>query len=131
MQNTHHIKLAVFPFEDLSQQKELGIFCRSFSEDLIIELSRFRQLRIFNFPNDIFSIDAQKLSDTLKNGYFVQGTFRSEKEIVRINVQLYDSDSRHLVWGNRFEGYLTSLGEIKDNLLKGLVAILQQQIDHD
>lgn len=131
MQNTHYITLAVFPFEDLSPQKELGIFCRSFSEDLIIELSRFRQLRIFNFPGDILSNDAQKFSDILKNGYFVQGTFRSEKEIVRINVQLYDSDTRHLVWGNRLEGNLISMDEIKDNLLKGLVAILQQQIDHD
>lgn len=35
MQNQHPIPLAIFPFEDLSSQKEISIFCRYFSEDLI------------------------------------------------------------------------------------------------
>jgi TolB-like protein len=131
MQDNQYIALAVYPFEDLSAQKELGIFCRSFSEDLITELSRFRQLRVVSFPVDMLTGNSQIVSSTLKKGYFVQGTFRSEKETVRINVQLYDSDSRHLVWGNRLEGNLTDLNEIQDNLLKSVVAVLQQQIDHD
>lgn len=131
MQSNLHISLAVFPFEDLSLQKELAIFCRSFSEDLITELSRFRQLRIVKFPAHILPGNSQQMSDILKNGYFVQGTFRSEKEIVHINVQLYDSDSQRLVWGNRLEGKLILLNEIQDNLLKGVVSALQQQIDID
>lgn len=131
MQSNYHITLSIFPFEDLSPQKELGIFCRSFSEDLITELSRFRQLRVVKLTNDVLSGDSQKLLDTLKNSYFVQGTFRSEKEIVRINVQLFDSDNRRLVWGNRLEGNINELGEIQDNLLKSVVGVLQKQIDHD
>lgn len=131
MQSDYQIILAVFPFEDLSSQEELGIFCRSFSEDLMTELSRFRQLRVVKFPHNILAVNSQKLLDTLKGGYFVQGTFRSEKERVRINVQLYASDNRRLVWGNRFEGKLTALSDIQDNLLKGVVAVLQQQIDQD
>jgi TolB-like protein len=129
MQNNHHITLVVFPFEDLSSQKDLGIFCRSFSEDLITELSCFRQLRVIIFPNDLISNGSQKLPDLLKNGYFVKGTFRYEKETVLINVQLFDSENQHLVWGNRLEGDLTRLNEIQDNLLKSVVAVLQQQID--
>ena len=131
MQNNQHIPLAVFPLDDLSPQQALGIFCRSFSEDLITEISRFRQLRVVKLPADILSNNPEMLSETLKKGYFVQGTFRSDHELVRINVQLYTSDTRHLVWGNRFEGKLTELDEIQDNLLKSIVVILQQQIDHD
>jgi TolB-like protein len=129
MQNNHHITLVVFPFEDLSPQKDLGIFCRSFSEDLITELSCFRQLMVIIYPKDILSNGSQKIPDLVKNGYFVKGTFRYEQNTVLINVQLFDSENQHLVWGNRFEGDLTRLNEIQDNLLKSVVAVLQQQID--
>lgn len=131
MQDNHHITLIVFPFEDLSPENELGIFCRSFSEDLITELSRFRQLRLINLPVELLADAQPKIPESLNNGYLVKGTFRSEGKVVRINVQLYDNDNRHLVWGNRFEGNLTELGDIKENLLKNVVAVLQQQIDHD
>jgi TolB-like protein/Tfp pilus assembly protein PilF len=122
------IALAVFPFEDLSSRKELGIFCRSFSTDLITGLSRFRQLRVFRFSQDI---SPGKILDTLKTGYFVQGDFRLKTETVLLNVQLYNTETRRLVWGNKFEGKLTQLNEIQDDLLKSVVAVLQQQIDYD
>lgn len=131
MEHTHYVTLAVFPFENLSTKRELGIFCRSFSEELITELSRFRQLRVVNLHNKNAAVDSQQVYDTLKLDYFVQGTFRSEKEAIRINVQLYHNESRHLVWGNRFDGVITDLSDIQDNLLKGIVAALQQQIDQD
>src|SRR5918993_354190 len=131
MQATDHITLAVFPFEDLSQQEELGVFCRSFNADLITELSRFRQLRVAKFPDELLSGDSQKLIDSINSGYFVKGSFRADKKLIRINVQLYHSDVHHLVWGNRFEGELVALDEMQDKLLRSVVAVLQQQINHD
>tara|TARA_R110002167_G_scaffold134051_7_gene319384 strand:- start:3527 stop:5293 length:1767 start_codon:yes stop_codon:yes gene_type:complete len=126
MQKNQRIILAVFPFEDLSLKKELSVVCRSFSVDLITELSRFRQLMVMKVSEDFPNI-----LDTLKTGYFVQGTVRSEKKGVKINVQLYNNENRHLVWGNRLEGSLTDVSNIQDNLVKSVVAVLQQQIDHD
>lgn len=133
MQATDHITLTIFPFEDLSLQKEPGIFCRAFSTDLITELSRFRQFRVINLPAQDLEADvsASKLFDSAKTDYFIQGTFRCEKELVRINVQLYNSSTRHMVWGNRLEGSLSGMHEIQDNLLAAVVGILQQQINND
>lgn len=131
MQDKNQISLAIFPFEDLSSQKDPGIICRSFSEDLLTELSRFRQLRIVKLPNNLLTNSIQSIPDILKNGYFVNGTFRSEKEILHINVQLYESESHRLVWGNRLEGKLTDLNEIHDSILRSVVSVLQQQINYD
>lgn len=130
---TDHITLSVFPFEDLSLQKDLGIFCRSFSSDLSTELSRFRQFHVISFPfqDTNFDVSSTNLFDALETDYFVQGSFRCEKEMVRINVQLYNTNTRHMVWGNRLEGSLARLHEIQDNLLAGIVSVLQQQIDYD
>jgi TolB-like protein/Tfp pilus assembly protein PilF len=128
MNSSGTITLAVFLFEDLSSRKELGIFCRSFSMDLITGLSRFRQLKIIKL---FYGVSPDEIPATLKNGYFVQGDFRCHNEIVLLNVQLYNIETKHLVWGNRFEGKLTDLNEIQDNLLRSVVAVLQQQINHD
>jgi len=128
-----HITLTVFPFEDLSLERELGIFCRSFSVDLVTELSRFRQFQVISLParaNDT-GVTTTGWFEDLQTDYFIQGTFRCEQEKVRINVQLYNNESRHMLWGNRFEGKLTSLHEIQDNLLAGVVGELQQQINYD
>src|SRR5690606_4298695 len=86
---------------------------------------------IVRFPTDSILEDPQKQVETIQNGYFVQGTFRSEKDTVKVNVQLYDIESRRLVWGNRFEDKLTELNEIQDKLLRGVVTVLQQQIHMD
>ena len=128
MHSSGSIALAVFPFEDLSSRKELSIFCRSFSTDLITRLSRFRQFRVIRFSPDV---SPEGIPDTIKSGYFVQGEFRCHNETVLLNVQLYNIETKHLVWGNKFEGDLKDLNEIQDNLLKSVVAVLQQQIDHD
>lgn len=128
MHSAGTIALVVFPFEDLSSEKELGIFCRSFGTDLITGLSRFRQLRVFKFSNDISS---EGVLETLKTGYYVQGDFRCKNANIHLNVQLYNIETRRLVWGNRFDGKLKDLNEIQDNLLTSVVAVLQQQIDYD
>jgi Tfp pilus assembly protein PilF len=44
---------------------------------------------------------------------------------------LYNSSTRHMVWGNRLEGNLSGLNEIQDNLLAAVVGVLQQQINND
>ena len=122
--------LTVFPFEDLSQEKELGIYCRSFSADLSTELSRFRQFQVISFPS-YHDAASSKLFESLNTDYFIQGTFRGEKERVRINVQLYNTESRHMVWGNRMEGKLSELNQMQDNLLAAIAGALQNQVNYD
>jgi TolB-like protein/tetratricopeptide (TPR) repeat protein len=126
-----HITLTVLPFDNLSQTKELAIFCRSFSDELITELSRFRQFRVIRLPVQTIADDSASLVNSLKTDYFIQGTFRCEKQTVRINVQLYNGGTHQMIWGNRLEGRLDSLGEIQDNLLAEIVGVLQHQIHSD
>jgi TolB-like protein/tetratricopeptide (TPR) repeat protein len=129
-----HITLTVLPFEDLSHKKELGIFCRSFSNDLVTELSRFRQFQVISMPSPAAAdndFQSTKTFDYLKSDYFIQGTFRCDKDLVRINVQLYNSDTHQMIWGNRLEGSVTALTEIQDNLVTEIIGILQHQIHSD
>jgi TolB-like protein/tetratricopeptide (TPR) repeat protein len=128
-----HITITVLPFENLSRNTELAIFCRSFSGELITELSRFRQFRVINLPilNMDDEINISSVLDSVKSDYFIQGTFRCEKNNVRINVQLYNGDTHQMIWGNRLEGRLESLSDIQDNLLTEIVGVLQHHIHSD
>lgn len=127
-----HITLTVLPFENLSEQKELGIFCRSFSSDLVTELSRFRQFEVISLPPQTSSdFQSTKSFDALRSDYFIQGTFRCDKDVVRINVQLYNSQTHQMIWGNRLEGSLGAIHEMHDNLLIEVVGVLQHQINSD
>ncbi len=122
------ITLWVFPFEDLSQHDDLAVFCRSFSDDLITELSRFSHFCVIRFPSSSF---LPEFNDHGNSDYFIRGSFRSDRNIVRINVQLYNAITHQLSWGNRLEGKLTELADIQERLLTEVTGVLQQQIKHD
>ena len=128
-----HITLTILPFEDLSQKKELGIFCRSFSTDLVTELSRFRQFLVIAIPPHAVGDNFQTTNvfDSLQSDYFIQGTFRCDRDLVRINVQLYNSNTHQMIWGNRLEGNLTDLTDIQDNLVTEVIGVLQHHIHAD
>jgi hypothetical protein len=53
MHLSDHITLAVLPFENLFQKADVNIFCRSFSSDLITELSKFRVSCPYNSAADV------------------------------------------------------------------------------
>ncbi len=133
MHSLDYIKLAVFPFEDLSLRNDLSIFSRAFGNELATELSRFNQSRVINFTNQLVSTNSPipAFSDESNTDYYIQGSFRGEKDLVRINVQLYDGRSQFLIWGNRMEGQLSEVNEIQENLLTEVVSVLQHQINHD
>ena len=128
------VTLAVFPFENLTAGNDLEIFCKSFSIDLITELSRFSQFQIIAHqtvkelhPNGM----AEDHLNQLHTDYFVKGSFRSDRDSIRINAQLFESSTHRLVWANRFEGDSSQLQDIQEDLHRELVSSLQQQLNYD
>src|SRR6476646_1210282 len=118
MHSPDHITLAVLPFENLSQKTDVNIFCRSFSSDLVTELSKFRQFRVISCPANsspgaFFTIS----SDKFHTEYSIQGSCRYDRDPLRIAVQCDDSHTQFLVWDNMLDGDLADLKEIQENLL--------------
>ena len=133
--NSASVTLAIFPFENLTEGNRLAIFCKSFCIDLITELSRFRQFQIIAYQSVKDLQVAHSIENTafsqLNTDYFIQGSFRNDEEQIRINAQLINSHTHHLVWANRFEGKSDDLIEMQENLLREVAASLQQQLNYD
>ncbi len=128
------VTLAILPFENLTEGKQMELFCKSFCIDLITELSKFRHFQIIAYPTAInlqINLDSgQNIPDTAAD-YYVQGSFRNEATLIRINVQLFDSSTHRLIWANRFEGKTTDVQNMQDKLYLALVAALQQRLNYD
>ena len=124
--------MAVFPFEKLTEGDQWDVFCRSFSLDLITELSRFKQFQIIAH-NTIVGFKKESNVDFmgLKTDYYVHGSFRVLRGTMKVNVQLVDSISDRLVWADKFEGKTVDLLDIQEDLLNQLVSALQHHLNYD
>lgn len=133
--NKKDLTLAVLPFENLTQGGEADILCKSFSIDLITELSRFRQFQIISFDSvrdlQLNAAEEREFLEDLHTDYFVRGSFRTDKQCIRINVQLVSSGTHRLVWADRFENDSEHLMELQEKLLYKVVASLQKQVNAD
>lgn len=125
MQHAEHIRLGISHFENLSQLPDLDIFSRSFSSDLVTELSKFRQFWLTTYNGEMAE-SASPLPD-----YMIKGNFRIDSDTVRINVQLYHMATQQMLWGNRFEGPLAEITDLQETLLIDVVGALQQEINAD
>lgn len=125
--------IAIFPFENLSQDRSHDLFCRSFTSELITELSKFRQLAVIGQYSVNQLVEQRRgLEDALrelKADFHITGSFRSMADQFRLNVQLHESKSMQLVWANRFDGELEGIFQTYDTLLSQLVAILQEWLN--
>ena len=125
MSHTNHIRLCIAPFENYSPLPVPNIFCRSFSADLLSELSRFRQFWIAACPENDQSLEF------IRPDYAIRGNFSLDEHMVKINVQLYHFPTGQMLWGNRFEGRLSQLNDLQENLLLEVVGALQHEINAD
>lgn len=129
----HPLTLAILPFENLSAGNDADIFCKSFCIDLITELSRFRQFQIISYDSvreiSTDSDTARDIFQNLETDFFVKGSFRYRDGVMRVNVQLINSKTHHLIWADRFIGQSEELMDIQENLLVELVSSLQGQLN--
>jgi TolB-like protein len=117
------ISIAIFPFENLTTTRDADIFCRAFYVDLITEFSRFRQFRIF--PAD--SAERKDVQAT----YSIRGSYRFHQDTLRVNSQLINNERSQLTWADQHEFSKDSLFGVEEQLLKKIVASIQDHLNSD
>ena len=119
--------LAVLPFANLSADTD-EYFADGLTEDIITNLSRFRDLRViagastFHFKGR--AVDITELRDRLNAGYVVQGSVRRAAGRVRISVQFIDAASGLQVWGERYDRDMPDIFALQDEVTRTIAATL-------
>ncbi|HEX7437343.1 MAG TPA: adenylate/guanylate cyclase domain-containing protein [Caldimonas sp.] len=125
--------IAVLPFNNMSGDAEQEFFADGITENIITELSRFRDLFVIS-RNSSFkykgkAVEVQKFARELGVQYVVEGSVRKAGKRVRITVQLIDAETDRHVWAERYDRDLEDIFAIQDEVTTAIVATLPGRVE--
>ena len=125
--------IAVLPFVNISGDPEQEFFADGLTEDIITELSRFRQLLVIS-RNAVFvhkgkPIKAQQIAREFGVDYVVEGSVRKAADRVRVTVQLIDGETETHIWAERYDRKLEDIFAIQDEVTSAIAVTLSGRIE--
>jgi adenylate cyclase len=125
--------IAVLPFTNMSGDAEQEFFTDGLTEDIITELSRFRDLFVIA-RNSTFvykgkAVNVQEAARELGATYIVEGSARKAGNRVRVTVQLIDAESNRHIWAERYDRQLEDIFAIQDELTSAIVSVLPGRVE--
>jgi adenylate cyclase len=125
--------IAVLPFVNMSGDPEQEFFADGLTEDIITELSRFRQLLVIS-RNAVFvhkgkPVKAQQIAREFGVDYVVEGSVRKAADRVRVTVQLIDGETETHLWAERYDRKLEDIFAIQDEVTSSIAATLFGRVE--
>ena len=124
--------IAVLPFVNMSGDPEQEYFADGISEDIITGLSKLRWLFVIA-RNSSFSykgkaVDLKRVSRELGVRYVLEGSVRKGGNRVRITAQLIDAATGNHIWADRYDGELTDVFALQDEITRKVIAALEPSL---
>ncbi len=120
--------IAVLPFTNMSGDPEQEYFSDGITEDIITELSRFRNLFVIarnsSFAYKGGPINIGSIARELRVGYVLEGSVRRAGNRVRITAQLVDAASGNHLWAERYDRELADIFAVQDDVTLSIVGAL-------
>jgi len=122
------LAIAVLPFVNMSGDPEQEYFSDGITEDIITELSRFKNLVVIarnsSFTFKGHSVDVKEIGPKLHVNHIVEGSVRKAGDRVRVTAQLIDARSGHQLWAERYDRNLEDIFVVQDEVASSVVAKL-------
>ena len=110
----------MLPFVNMSGDPEQEFFADGLTEDIITELSRFRDLLVISrnstFVHKGKAVKVQEVARQLGVEYVLEGSVRKVGDRVRVTVQLIDAQTDRHVWAERYDRKLEDIFAIQDEV---------------
>jgi len=125
--------IAVVPFTNMSGDPEQEYFSDGLTEDIITELSRFRNLLVvarnssFTFKGQ--AIDVKEIGRKLGARYVVEGSVRRAGNRIRITAQLLESATGNHLWAERYDREMEDVFAVQDELVCAIAGVIPGQLD--
>ena len=120
--------IAVLPFDNLSGDPEQDYFADGIAENVITELSRFRNLFVIARNSTVTykggAVKVREVSEELGVQYILKGSVQRANERVRISAQLIDAITGRHLWAERYDRDLDDLFAVQDDVTRQIVATL-------
>jgi adenylate cyclase len=121
-------RLAVLPFANLSGDPQEDYFADGLTEDIITELSRFRDLYVLarntTYQYKGQAVDVPTVGRKLGVQYLLEGSVRRSGSQVRITGQLIDVRTGAHIWADRYDRKLTDIFAVQDEITGKVVGTI-------
>ena len=127
----HKASIAVLPFKNLSDDVEQEYFSDGITNDIITDLSKFRELLVIA-SNTVFmykgkTVSIKNVGRELGVAYIMEGSVQKAGDNVRINAQLIDASDGTHVWAERYNRTYMDIFELQGDIVQAIVAKLAIQ----
>lgn len=117
--------VAVLPFENFSDDKQLGWIADGISEDVLTQLAAFPRLLVaarnssFQFKGT--SQDLLEVGEALRVRYVLEGSLRMQGDALRVTAQLIETETGAHVWASQYNPALTEIAGLHDRVIDAIV----------
>jgi adenylate cyclase len=127
--------IAVLPFVNMSGDAEQEYFADGITEDIITELSRFKELSVVS-RNSSFVFKGKpaavrEIGEKLKVNYVVEGSIRKSGNRVRVTAQLIDAKGDNHIWADRYDRELEDIFEVQDDVVRRVSSTLVGRLEYE
>ncbi|WP_067029639.1 tetratricopeptide repeat protein [Allomuricauda sp. CP2A] len=125
--------IAVLPFQIIGAENSMSPIIKGFTEDLIINFSKFIGLSVISQYSTLGISDIADTESIGKLGadYIITGSFRPITEGYRIGIQLIRTKDNRVVFAGNHDEAMETILNAQDTITQQMVNVLQQQIEHD
>jgi serine/threonine protein kinase/cytochrome c-type biogenesis protein CcmH/NrfG len=121
--------VAVLYFANLSRDREDEYFRDGMTEDIITELAKIKELRIFPrsavLPFRDNPLTVAQISQRLAVAYVLDGSIRRAGSRLRITTQLAETRTGHSLWAERYDRQLEDVFAIQDEIAQNIARALR------
>jgi adenylate cyclase len=122
------LSIAVLPFDNMSGTPEQGYIGDGIAENIITDLSRFRDLAVIarnsTFAYKGKSTRVQDIRRELGVNYVLEGSVQRAGERIRVTAQLVEAATGRHVWVERYDRPVDDLFAVMDDVTGSIVGTL-------
>jgi TolB-like protein/Flp pilus assembly protein TadD len=116
--------IAILPFEDLSPAHDHGYFAAGLAEELLNALAKVRDLKVAGRASSFYygnhNADLRTIGKALDVASVLEGSVRSQGDVVRISVQLVRSGDGFEVWSQSYDGDLHNIFDVQERIARAV-----------
>jgi serine/threonine protein kinase/tetratricopeptide (TPR) repeat protein len=124
--------IAVLPFGNISPDKESDYFGDGLTEELIVNLSKLKEIRVIPRATSMqyrgTTKDIKTIGRELGTRHILSGNVRKFQDNLRISVELIDNETEEQIWAETYKGKLADIFDIQEQVSKQIVEALMVKL---
>ena len=127
--------IAVLPLVDMTPDRDLEYLGDGMAEELIHGLAQVSGIDVvartssFYFKNR--NLDVQSIGGQLGVKTILEGSIKRKDDQLRVTLQLIDVDDGFHIWSKQYDGYMSEIFKLQDEITQNVVGAVMPELDID